>query len=127
MTEAQLDLLVECFVPRVVRAHTVIPYSEKLIMLVGQGEVRVSMLIPDFANRREGKLFLCIKRAGDVLNPAASMKRAKQPLSDPKHHKIANMLSELHMLAVGDVVLLHLKKPALEVLAGKKQRHSGAN
>jgi len=118
-TEEQLELLVDCFVPHLVKSENAITYSEKQIMLVGKGEVRVSMLLPDFQSKQDGKLFLCIKRAGDILNPAASMKRATEPVQSHVHSKLASMLSDLHMLAVGEVVLLYLNRDALEALAAQ--------
>jgi len=121
MDDAWLDHLVGCFIPRVVKPDTIIPYSEKQILLVGKGEVRVSILLPDFKGKHEGKLFLCIKRAGDILNPAATMKRATNAIFNREHSKMTSMLSELNMLAVGEVVLLYLKQDRLEALAAKNK------
>eukprot|EP00638_Chattonella_subsalsa_P009445 CAMPEP_0117746600 /NCGR_PEP_ID=MMETSP0947-20121206/8039_1 /TAXON_ID=44440 /ORGANISM="Chattonella subsalsa, Strain CCMP2191" /LENGTH=610 /DNA_ID=CAMNT_0005563947 /DNA_START=496 /DNA_END=2328 /DNA_ORIENTATION=+ len=73
------------------------------------------------------RLFLCNKRSGDILNPAATKKRAEDDSSSSKiQPKVSAMLSDLHMVTVGEVVLLDLKRPLLSALLEKEPTLSRA-
>lgn len=88
--------------------------SEHRILIVGSGELKVSMALPSEKKKVESELFLCTKKPGDIVNIAATKKNASARM---KHAKLADYFADVEITTCTETVVLILQKKQLEALA----------
>ncbi|CAM9494047.1 unnamed protein product, partial [Heterosigma akashiwo] len=101
MSEKQILKVAEQMQTKKYPLGSKVEVSEHRILIVGSGELKVSMALPSEKKKVESELFLCTKKPGDIVNIAATKKNASARM---KHAKLADFFADVEITTCTETV-----------------------